>query len=514
MPRDGGPCTDRVSIKPGAGILSALRHLNYRPWFAVAEFVDNALQSYLANRAKLPNARLSVGVAVEAGPPARITIRDDAAGIAAVDYARAFRPAEVPPDASGLSEFGMGMKSAACWFAPRWRVRTSAIGEGVERTLGFDIARIVHDRLEELQVVSTACAPSTHFTEIVLEEPYHVPVGRTLGRIKEHLTDIYRCYLRDGILRLCFNDAELRYEEPAVLRAPFYRDPSGPPVVWRKEISFDFGDLKARGFAALREKGASARSGFALFRRNRLIQGSGDEGWRPEAVFGRPNSYSYQRLFGELHLEGFEVSHTKDGFRWDNNEGPFAELLAEELDKGELPMLKQAEGYRQRAARPVLARSASAAVAGTVEDMQAHLPAAVPPAAEQVVARDGPTSLPPPGSGAPPPLAGAELSFTFREADWTVGVSVSDDPAQGDWLQVGDVITGGGEKRRIDIKVAVAHPFMARFAHRDPEVMQALVRVAAAFALAETLFRSTGAERPAAIRRTANDLLRDVFSTL
>ena len=36
-----------ISIRPGVSILSGLRHLNYRPWYAVAEFVDNSLQSYL-----------------------------------------------------------------------------------------------------------------------------------------------------------------------------------------------------------------------------------------------------------------------------------------------------------------------------------------------------------------------------------------------------------------------------------------------------------------------------------
>jgi hypothetical protein len=43
----------RVSIRPGVGILSVLRHLNYKPWFAMAEFVDNSLQSYLQNREEL-----------------------------------------------------------------------------------------------------------------------------------------------------------------------------------------------------------------------------------------------------------------------------------------------------------------------------------------------------------------------------------------------------------------------------------------------------------------------------
>lgn len=119
----------KVSIRPGVSILSMLRHLNYRPWFALAEFVDNSLQSYLVNEAALKslhgqNFRLTVQIDIDPGPPAVLKIRDNAAGISTKDYHRAFRPAEIPPDRTGLSEFGMGMKSAACWFAPRWRVRT------------------------------------------------------------------------------------------------------------------------------------------------------------------------------------------------------------------------------------------------------------------------------------------------------------------------------------------------------------------------------------------------------
>ena len=39
------PTRETVSIRPGVTILSVLRSLNYRPWFALAEFVDNSLQS-------------------------------------------------------------------------------------------------------------------------------------------------------------------------------------------------------------------------------------------------------------------------------------------------------------------------------------------------------------------------------------------------------------------------------------------------------------------------------------
>ena len=146
-----------VDIRPGVSVLSVLRHLNYRPWFAIAEFVDNAIQSFVQARDELRaihGARLKLRVRIELhdGPTPRLIIRDDAGGIAARDYSRAFRPAAVPEDRSGLSEFGMGMKSAACWFSPRWRVRTKALGETVERTIVFDIEQIVHDDITELSI--------------------------------------------------------------------------------------------------------------------------------------------------------------------------------------------------------------------------------------------------------------------------------------------------------------------------------------------------------------------------
>src|ERR1700693_624044 len=160
MPRPETKSTapPRVSIRPGVVILSVLRHLNYKAWFAMAEFVDNSLQSYLQNREKLERLhgkefRLRVEIEVERADEVRVRIRDNAAGIATSAYARASRPAELRSDRTGLSEFGMGMKSAACWFAPQWRVRTSALGEPVEKTITLDIDTIVRGDIEELDVI-------------------------------------------------------------------------------------------------------------------------------------------------------------------------------------------------------------------------------------------------------------------------------------------------------------------------------------------------------------------------
>lgn len=509
---------DRVNIRPEVSILSVLRHLNYKPWFAIAEFVDNSLQSYGQNRERLMDLhgagyRLKVGIELDAAPPGRIVVRDNAAGIARKDYGRAFKTAEPPADRSGLSEFGMGMKSAACWLALQWSVRTKALGESVERGIAFDVADIVQNRIEELDIKTRRVEANKHYTELVLEGLHKTPQGRTISKIKEHLASIYRVFLLGGELELTFNEEPLTYQEPAILTAPYYRTPDAQPLLWRKEIDFDFGDgQRATGFAALRERASVSGAGFALFRRNRLIQGSGDEGYRPEGIFGKSNSYRYQRLFGELHLEGFEVSHTKDGFRWEEHEDVFLEFLGQHLNAHPLPLLTQAEEHRVRPSRQSLKAGAKAAADRTAGAIERDAPG--------VMEKDidaGPEAAPPPAS-----LPAAESLATERAIDvelkgkpWRITIELSTDPAIGDWVSVSDrpaTQVAGEERRCIVVRLSLAHPFMDRFGGTDAASIEPLLRVAAAIGLAETAARDAGVLMAGTFRRNINDLLRDALS--
>jgi hypothetical protein len=508
----------RVNIRPEVSILAVLRHLNYRPWFAIAEFVDNALQSFLSNRDALaavdgPDAKLRVVIELDTSADGRIVVRDNAAGIAVRDYARAFKPAEVPPDRSGLSEFGMGMKSAACWLASEWTVRTTALGEDVERTVSFDVSAIIQQRLEELAIQSRPAPIGAHYTEIVLSGLHKVPQGRTIAKIKEHLASIYRVFLRDGVMELTYCGDPLTYEEPPILCAPYYRTPAAAPVLWRKQIDFDFGQgQRARGFAGLRERASVSGAGFALFRRNRLIQGSADEGYRPEAIFGKSNSYRYQRLFGELHLEGFEVSHTKDGFRWEEHEDTFLELLHEHLNADPLPLLTQAEEYRARAPRGSFTVGARAAVARTAGVIEHDVPRVM---TRQIEA--GPDrAQPPPALPPAEPLAGERvIDVELRGQPWRIIIELASDPAIGDWVSISDrppPPDGDAGRRCVAVRLSLAHPFTDRFGGTDVARIEPLLRLAAAIGLAETAAREAGVQMAGTFRRNINELLREALS--
>ena len=499
---------DSVNIRPGVSVLSVLRHLNYKPWFALAEFVDNAIQSFVAHRdslKKLHGDDVCVEVRIEIGSQdsKRITIQDNAAGIAASDFPRAFKPAAVPDDKSGLSEFGMGMKSAACWFSPQWHVCTKALQDDVERKIQFDVNKIVDGEIEDITISSVPANASSHYTLVVLEELHHVPVKRSLGKIKEHLTDIYRVFMREGLLKLYLNDVLLKYEEPEILKAPFVNDRNGDVRTWRRDIDIDIGEGKTvTGFAALRDPGQYSRAGFSLFRRGRVIQGSGDEGYRPQSIFKQPGSFRSLRVFGELHIEGFEVSHTKDGFRWEENEQTVLDELERQLETDELPLLKQADGYRALPPRAALKELATKAIDSTVHALENDLENSLPAIANEPQKETQTEALAKQAF-----LEKRDLTIDFEGKQWTIIIELTDDPNESEWLQLSDQKGVKDGDAIIEIRVSIAHPFMVRFAQTKPDDMDAMLRVAAGLALSEKLARLKGEKYTATIRHKFNELL-------
>lgn len=480
-----------VGIRPNSSILSVLAHLNYKAWFAVAEFVDNSIQSYIANKAELRalhgnDFRLKIRVWLDQHN-SLIEVTDNAAGIRGIDFPRAFRPAEIPADRSGLSEFGMGMKTAACWFTNTWNVRSKALGEPVERLIRFDLSAIVGAKLESLPVLETPAPHDEHYTVLRLENlGKKFPVKRTQKKLRDHLASIYRVYLRSGEVELYFDEEKtpLQHSEAEVMVAPPYATPNALPVKWRKDINFELGEnRRVWGFAALRAEGSTTHAGFSLMRRNRLILGSDDETYRPQEIFGNSNSYRFQRLCGELNVEGFDVSHTKDGFVWDDFEEGFLQKLRDHLRAMPLDLLSQAENFRVRpsktALQPVLKKAGQSLAKDMVRTGAQAL--SIEGSTQGVVSASVP--FVPVAS-----LIASESKFSLLVDDqvWNVVVRSSVDPAVTELVRVGKT-----ERKQIDhhtindieVDVSMAHPFVQQYIGPKNENAELFLRLAVAIAL-------------------------------
>lgn len=339
-----------IALKPN--VYSTFRNLNNTVSNTLGEYVDNAVQSYLNNRELLlsidPKYRLEVTITVD-WEQKSIVIEDNAAGIDADNYERAFEPAHVPIDDTGLNEFGMGMKTASVWLANKWRVYTKALGEPVQRYTEFDLHKVTTEGREELIVTENPMSIEHHFTRIELTElSNHAPTSNQMDKIRRHLSSIYRKFLRNGEVVITVNGVKLEAPNFDILNAPYYKNPKGNSILWKKDINFEAGEYKARGFIAILDKIQNGANGLVLMRRGRVIVGGGDERYFPQVIFGSPGNFRYKRLFGELELEGFEVTFNKNGFRDEEDLYAFMEALRDELRNDGFNFLGQADNYRQR----------------------------------------------------------------------------------------------------------------------------------------------------------------------
>lgn len=509
---------DKVSIRPGVSILSILKHIEYDPWFALAEFVDNAIDSYQKHERQLKAAegkKFQLEVRIELNDTDRkITIKDNAAGIHRKDFARAFRAAEIPPDSSGLSEFGMGMKSAACWFSDKWSVRTAALGEEEERTVSFDLNKIFDDKIEELDVKSKAVKDSAHYTIIELSDISKMPIKKTKAKIKDHLASIYRHFTRQGILKLYLNNEPLEYIDPAILTAPFPHDSKGKPIYWRKEIDFeiDKGKMYVKGFVGLLERMETGKNGFALFRRGRVIEGSGEDGFTPKEIMGQTGSPEWKRIFGELHLEGFNVTFTKKGIKWDENMDIFLDLLKSELSQPSFPMLKQARNYTKNPTKSEMRKAAEAVVKATVEEMKENVQPAMSLIRSAPVSTNESTSL-----TKTEDVTNREFEIEFNDTKWLVTIELCYDEDIEDWIEIGSHVLKNKSTskilRQVGVRMSLSHPFVMHFAGTDKSKLEPILRIAAAMGLAEEAAREAGVRQAGTVRMNLNKLLLAISKT-
>ncbi len=344
----------QVSVSLDQNVYNAFRNLQYKYWYAMGEFVDNAIQSYLDNKIALSelyakeNTSFFIKIDIE---PNYIRVFDNAAGISYSNFLKAFKPGKIPENREGLNEFGMGMKVAAVWFSDIYRVRSVAIEEEVEREVEFDRIKVTNDGIEELIVKNTPVNEGLHFTEILLSKlnPDNAPIHhKQIDKLKKHLSDIYRNYLRNDIVKIIVNNEELSYEEPQILRAreqDIHSKEKGEIQEWKKIVDIKFGNnYRIHGFLALLEKMDQRHNGLSLFRRGRVIQGSHDEKYFPSFLFGQPGSSLYRLLFGELHLDGFDVSFNKGSFTNVTDLDSILILLKDECSD----LLSQGRNYRKK----------------------------------------------------------------------------------------------------------------------------------------------------------------------
>jgi len=341
---------NKVSIALQPSVYNTFRALNNTVALTLSEYVDNSVQSYLDHKDKLillePDFSFEVSIEVDQKENC-IVIKDNAGGIDYINYQRAFEPANIPLNNSNLNEFGMGMKTASIWLADNWSVRTKALDENVERYTEFDLKKVIKENKEELIVIETEKPVNQHYTKITLSNLSHnAPSPYQMDKVKRHLASIYRKFLRNDEINIIVNGEKLAAPNYEILNVPFYNSTDGQEVLWKKEIDFCIGNYSAKGFIGILKAIQNNANGLVLLRRGRVIVGGDDDRFFPSPIFGSAGNFRYKRLFGELELDGFDVTFNKNGFTDEENLNAFIYALKEELRDPNFNLLSQADNYR------------------------------------------------------------------------------------------------------------------------------------------------------------------------
>lgn len=306
-----------LNIQPQAGVLGVFSRLNYKPWYAIAEFVDNSTQSFYNNETLLvENGIKTVTVRVEYDFEQNVLkITDDAFGMEMDDFARAVKVDSPPESKDGRNEFGMGLKTAASWFGNTWSVESTQFGSSNKYYTEVNIKELREKHLNTIDIISVECDPNEHGTTIIIRDvTKKIDGGRTKGKIIQLLESMYRRDLNSGKVNIWFNDIPLHFEE--------YQSLEFRGTTWRKNVDFEFEfdgiGHHVTGFVGILANGGFGKAGLALFRRGRVIIGGEDQNYKPEKIFGQLQSQISLRLFGEFDLDDFPVNQAKDGFVWDD----------------------------------------------------------------------------------------------------------------------------------------------------------------------------------------------------
>ncbi|QHX35753.1 hypothetical protein STIUS_v1c01980 [Spiroplasma sp. TIUS-1] len=352
-----------LDIRPKTSIFETYKKYNYKPHFALAEFVDNSTASFFDNKETLNEFYSSKGINgfqlkvyilyIKNETGLKIQIIDNAFGMDSANFRRAIVLGEKPKIKTGRNEFGMGLKTAATWFANKWSIKSTQLGSNEEYSVVMDIDNIVETGVDSVNVITNSVDENKHYTILTLEKLNKTLPNRNKKNLMNLLTGIYRKDILDQNISIVYaenmggkwEDVNGNKYDKFQHIPPFSYEPVKPRIIKVGELPnveegtvcvkqidetlvFNGISHKITGFIGLRDKGSRALAGFALFRRGRAIIGGFENNYRPKEIYGDSGSYTYQRLYGDINLDSFPVNQAKDGFSWDDGlEEAFIEML-------------------------------------------------------------------------------------------------------------------------------------------------------------------------------------------
>lgn len=315
----------KTSLEVTPKVIGTYKRLSYSAWYALAEYIDNSTQAYFSNKENLDKAfdkerkMLRVDITYD-NEKEEIIIEDNSYGMNLNDLKVALHVGDTT-NSKGRSQYGLGMKTASCWFSDNWIVETKKYNSNKGYRCEVNVPKILASNTDELTITDFDASSEAHYTKITLNNLHRGLHSKTIWKIKDYLGKFYIKDILSGDLELYFNGHHIEYEN---IENELWINSKGEK--FKKPFKFNLGkDLEktAHGWSSVIFPGTRAKSGFSIYVNNRVIVCPPDA-FKPDSIFGKQaggsNTLVNQRLVGEIHLSGFDVSHQKDSIIWNDDE--------------------------------------------------------------------------------------------------------------------------------------------------------------------------------------------------
>ena len=326
----------KVDVSPSMEIYRHHQNYPYSIQTALAEFIDNSVQSYIDHQKTISTIdkkknSLKVKICIKKETN-EINVIDNAGGINKENFEKAIQlGTNVKYPETSLSKFGLGMKTAATWFSSIWQIETSALNSTDKLTSEFNLDELEQKRETKISVFVDKEKEKIHYTKIIIKNSQRIESKEYYEEVViPHLTETFFKFKNLLSIRVEFDNEVLESKKNGRIKKAYF-DPPEPlncPILdkdnrslkdtnkkWRRNIEINYGNRKVKGHFRIMKKGSYLQPGIRLLRNRRVIEGTIVKPNRPKILFGTGlNKYAGFRLYGELHLTNFELDFMKTKF--------------------------------------------------------------------------------------------------------------------------------------------------------------------------------------------------------
>ena len=248
--------TKRINITPDKTLFPKMGNTGYTVAEALSELIDNSIDAREENR----SLEINIKIDKQKG---HILVEDNGRGMNEEVASNSIKLGASSKKTGELGQFGIGLKSACMSLGKKFTLETSSKGSNEEYILVFDEDEfIANGSWSDFEIkIKKGTDINRSFTKIKIEKLRIKFYGTFFDILKRHLRERFTPFIANKEVKIKVNNDEIKVELFEIF----------PDSKKEFEIKLSNSE-KIKGWTGILKIGSVERSGFNIYRYNRLIR--------------------------------------------------------------------------------------------------------------------------------------------------------------------------------------------------------------------------------------------------